>query len=152
MSTMFQALYNSVVERAKPIEAVNVDGGRFIREAKVRLMCSFFLLFSSPVCVCVCLCCCVFVTVVTLSCHSHTHEPNAAECVLARTLLKQRAISFFVCVCMNSVCFSFVSLSTHYLLVALLQAVDDFFFSKEKPDKKTPFVVSATLILNFKGL
>ncbi|XP_034249434.1 dystonin isoform X11 [Thrips palmi] len=29
-----KALYNNVVERAKPIEAVNVDGGRFIREAK----------------------------------------------------------------------------------------------------------------------
>lgn len=41
---MFQALYNSVVERAKPIEAVNVDGGRFIREAKVRLIFLFYVL------------------------------------------------------------------------------------------------------------
>lgn len=40
---MLQALYNSVVERAKPIEAVNVDGGRFIREAKVRLMSCIWL-------------------------------------------------------------------------------------------------------------
>ena len=51
---MLQALYNSVVERAKPIEAVNVDGGRFIREAKVRLMFRLLSLLCSNVLLYVC--------------------------------------------------------------------------------------------------
>jgi hypothetical protein len=33
---LFQALYNSVLEKTQAIEQVNVVGGRFIREAKVR--------------------------------------------------------------------------------------------------------------------
>lgn len=53
---MLQALYNNVVERAKPIEAVNVDGGRFIREAKVRFMFMLWGFFVPHVCVCVLVC------------------------------------------------------------------------------------------------
>ena len=34
--SLFQALYNSVLEKTQTIEQVNVVGGRFIREAKVR--------------------------------------------------------------------------------------------------------------------
>lgn len=34
----FQGLYNSVVEKTQAVEQVNVVGGRFIREAKVRLV------------------------------------------------------------------------------------------------------------------
>jgi len=36
LSSLFQALYNSVLEKTQTIEQVNVVGGRFIREAKVR--------------------------------------------------------------------------------------------------------------------
>lgn len=35
---LFQNLLNSVVERVPKIEAVNVNGGRFIREGKVRVI------------------------------------------------------------------------------------------------------------------
>ena len=38
MCFMFQGLFTSVIERTQPMEQVNVDGGRFIREAKVRTL------------------------------------------------------------------------------------------------------------------
>lgn len=59
---LFQALYNSVLEKTQAIEQVNVVGGRFIREAKVRF---WWIIYQKAylgklvwMC-CECLCMCV---------------------------------------------------------------------------------------------
>lgn len=38
MVILFQSLFNSVIERKSVVETVNIDGGRFIREAKVSIL------------------------------------------------------------------------------------------------------------------
>lgn len=35
---LFQGMYTNVIERTQHIEQVNIVGGRYIREAKVRLL------------------------------------------------------------------------------------------------------------------
>jgi len=44
--SLFQALYNSVLEKTQTIEQVNVVGGRFIREAKVRCWYALYQQYS----------------------------------------------------------------------------------------------------------